>query len=186
MSKWYYCKAGTFLFYYGKTQLRLLRKVTKHCIASEKIPFTGLHLQLFIVSMYFILVFLENSRSIDTAFDTNPSSNSQSRGSKHRANNATCTHDRWLKKFRNGSKHGPKWGSQQGQWSCLPFGVLPTSPARAGVRQASQVGQALHSPTAAQSCKFVSCLPRPHPAWLAGTPVSGAVSGRDCWGSICC
>lgn len=51
--------------------------------------------------MYFILVFLENFRSIDTAFDTNPSSNSQSQGSNHRANNAICTHDRWLKKFRN-------------------------------------------------------------------------------------
>lgn len=43
-----------------------------------------------------------------------------------------------------------------------------------------------HLPTAAQNCKCVSCLPRPHLALLAGTPVSGAVSGRDCWGSICC
>lgn len=169
-------------------------KITKHSdIASEKTPFTRLHLPLFIISMYFFLVFLENFRSIDTAFDTNPSSNSQSQGSNHGANNALCTHDRWLRKFRSEVNiNGPKTGitARAEVWTqsiLLPFWSAPNPP-RGSRSQPSFPGLPgpAHSPRAARSCRCVSCPPRPHLAWPAGTPVSGAVSGRGCWGSICC
>lgn len=52
--------------------------------------------------MCFIFIFLENFRIIDIAFDVKKTcSNSQIQGSKHRANNATCTENRWLKKFKS-------------------------------------------------------------------------------------
>lgn len=56
----------------------------------------------------------------------------------------------------------------------------------AGVNQAPDLTGPAHSPTAAQSCKCVSCPPRPRLALPAGTPASGAVSGRGCWAWICC
>lgn len=169
-------------------------KITKHSdIASEKIPFTRLHLPLFIVSMYFTLVFLENFRSIDTAFDTNPSSNSQSQGSNHGANNAICTHDIWLKKFRNEVNiNEPKMRitarAEVWRQSTLPSFWCAPNPPRNSRSQPSfpDLSGPAHSPRAARSCKCVSCLPRPRPALPAGTPVADAVSGRDCWGSIWC
>lgn len=143
--------------------------------------------------MHFILVFLENFRSIGTAFDTNPSSNSQSQGSNHRANNAVCTHDRWLKKFRtevNISEPKMRITARAEVWrqsTLPPFWSAPNPPRKSRSQPGvpALAGPA-HSPRAARSCTCASCPPRPRPASPAGTPGAGAVSGRGCWGSICC
>lgn len=181
-------------FYWENTSVFLLKQRTNHSdTASEKIPFTGLHVlsKLFIVSMWFILIFLENFRIIDIAFEAKISrGNSQSWGLKHRANSAIC---RWLKKFKNEiNTNEAKMGitSRAEVWrqrSLRPYRFALDQPRDSGSQGTfPDLTESVHLPTAAQNCKYVSCLPRPHLALLAETLVSGAVSGHDCSGLICC
>lgn len=180
------------LFHCKNTYFFLLKeeKTNHEDVASEKIPCTRLRdlFKLFVISVCFILNFLVNFKVIDIGFGAKKIQVvTRSLESKHRANYATHIENRLLKRFKNETDITVTEISRGGLEAHNPGLVLPCSwPGQREWRlvrlvQASRLDRLyVHLPMAAQSCKYVSCLPRPHPVLLAEILVSGAVSGHDC------